>query len=54
MKQMENCVMYNEKICKCNGLKKLYCKTEECKFFKSKDKYYLDKDKFVCKRKDVK
>lgn len=33
-----NCQMYNEDKKNCAGLNKLYCKFEECKFYKKNKK----------------
>ena len=34
----------------CSALNKYYCEKEECTFYKSKDKYYLDDDLFPIKK----
>ena len=29
-----DCFAYDDYVCKCRALKELYCKKEECKFYK--------------------
>lgn len=46
---MDDCIMYNKYMNRCNGLKELYCQNEDCSFYKPR---YEQKEKPVKKRSD--
>lgn len=39
MCEMEKCFAYNKTKNECKALNKLYCKTEKCNFFLTKEQY---------------
>jgi len=50
-KQRKNCV-FADKVSgvQCSALSEYVCNEKKCSFFKSKDEYYLDSDRFPVRK----
>ena len=43
-----DCFAFRKEKLECNALNNLYCKNEECRFYKNRDEYIKEK----CKKED--